>query len=327
MSTAIIKKVEENVIIEIEKACQDCSLATLQKLSPIRRTLALANGMQTIRKHLTGPLMQDIMALANTPLGFLTDRKPGAVDKNGKEVKPYGEGVIRDAVIEGMLRGASIIGNEMNVLVGRCYLTKAYFERAVREWPGLTHLEVSEGVPTRTTSASHVLVSMRATWRLNGVPQELQCAHTSEGDYRIPVVENAGMGADAVLGKARRKFFAKIFARLTGSDWIAEQADMDAPTLEGESVAKLEDPVEPEAAQEAAAEPEKPAEPTAAQALFRGIQAILEAKEQISDVDEYQKAAAALLTTDEDQLTLMEWCDWRREQIRDARGPRSNGKD
>jgi len=324
MSTAIIKKVDENVIIEIEQACQDCSLATLQKLSPIRRTLALANGMQTIRKHLVGPLMADIMALANTPLGFLTDRKPGQKDKEGKEIKPYAESTIRDAVIEGMLRGASIIGNEINVLVGRCYLTKAYFERAVREWPGLTDLAVTEGVPTRTSSGNHVLVPMSATWKLHGISQELRCVHTSDGDNRIPVVENAGMGVDAVLGKARRKFFAKIFARLTGSDWIAEQADIDVPALEGETVAtqRIEAPAEPEKQE------------TASAVLFRGIEGVLAGLEQLKDVDQYQANAATLLRegrsgteVDDDLAKLNEWCEWRRTAIRETRGERSNGKE
>jgi hypothetical protein len=317
MSTAIIKKVDENVIIEIEQACQDCSLAKLQILSPIRRTLALANGMQTIRKHLTGPLMQDIMALANTPLGFLTDRKPGTKNKDGKEVAPYSEGVIRDCVIEGMLRGASIIGNELNVIAGRCYLTKSYFERQVREWPGLTDLAVTPGVPTRTSSANHVLVPMRATWKLNGVAQELRCEHATDGDTRIPVVENAGMGADAVLGKAQRKFFARIYARLTGSDWVSEQADAEESTIEVQSVVNSEAP----------AEPEKTPEATPSQVLFRGIQAILDGLEQLTDVDKYQANAAALLSEDDDLARLDACCNERREAIRNGRGERSNGKD
>jgi len=317
MSTAIIKKVDENVIIEIEQACERCNLARLQTLSPIRRTLELAGGMQAIRKHLTGPLMADIRALADTPLGFMTDRGPGSTGKDGKPLKPYEDDVIRDVVIEGMLRGASIIGNELNVIARRCYLTKQYFERQVREWPGLTELSVVEGVPSTNTSVGGALVPMRATWKLNGVPGELICEHTSAGDFRIPVRVNAGMGVDATFGKAKRKFFAKIFARITGSQWIAEQAELDAPTIDVQPVAELGPPVEPQ----------RPAEPTPEPNIFQAIEAILSGLEQITDVNEYQQAAAALLKTDEDQITLIEWCDWRREQIRDSRGQRANGKE
>lgn len=318
MSTELMR-VDEKTVVAIEEACEQCNLAKLATLSPIRRTLVLAKGMQAIRNHLTGPVMKDIMALANTPLGFLTDRKPGQRDKHGKEVTPYSEAVIRDCVVEGMLRGASIIGNEMNVLVGRCYLTKAYFERAVREWPGLTHLAITEGVPMRTTSSKYVLVPMRASWQLNGVPQELRCEHTSEVDSRIPVIENEGMAADAVLGKAKRKLFAKIFARLAGSEWIAEQAELDGDAVDVEST--------PVATEEAAVEPENTQAPTPAEELFRGIEAILTGLEQITDVDQYQANAAALLTDDDDLAKLNEWCEWRRAAIREGRGTRSNGKE
>lgn len=318
MSTELIT-IDEKTVIAIEEACEQCNLAKLATLSPLRRTLALARGMHIIRSQLVGPVMKDIMALANTPLGFLTDRTPGQKDKNGKELTPYSENVIRDAVVEGMLRGASIIGNEMNVLFGRCYLTRAYFERVVREWPGLTHLAITEGVPMRTTSSKYVLVPMRASWQLNGVPQELRCEHTSEVDSRIPVIENEGMAADAVLGKAKRKLFAKIFARLAGSEWIAEQAEMEGDAVDVEYT--------PVATEEAAVEPENTQAPTPAEELFRGIEAILTGLEQITDVDQYQASAAALLTDDDDLAKLNEWCEWRRAAIREGRGTRSNGKE
>lgn len=305
-----LAKVSEGTIIEIEKACQDCSLVALQKMSPIRRTLALANGMQTIRRCLTGPLMADIMALANTPLGFLTDRKPGATNREGKEMKTYPEPVIRDCVIEGMLRGASIVGNEINVIAGRCYLTKAYFERAVREWPGISDLAVTDGVPVRTTASRHVLVPMRAEWRLNGGAHTLRCEATSDGDFRIPVVENEGMGIDAVLGKARRKLFAKIFAWLTGSEWVAEQAELET--------------LEPEPAKHVAvlaAPDEKPPE-----SLPANIAETLTAIEQLTEVDDCESGLAVALTSQELIATLREWCDWRRDEIRASRGQNANPK-
>jgi len=321
MSTELIKA-DEKTIIAIEEACEQCNLARLATLSPIRRTLALANGMQLIRKHLVGPLMKDIMALANTPLGFMTDRPPGATDREGKPLKPYSEDVIRDCVIEGMLRGASIVGNEINVLAFRCYLTKNYFERAVREWPGLTDFALREGVPVLSSSAGGALVAMSATWKLNGVQQQLRCDHGSDGDFRIPVRVNSGMGADAILGKAKRKFCARVYAMLTGSSWIAEQADMDGSTVEGEAVAGNL----PEPAAEASTAAPAAEEETAAEILFRGIETILLGMEQISDVDQYQANAAGLLKEEDDLAKLNEWCEWRRTAIRESRGPKSNGK-
>jgi hypothetical protein len=319
MSTEL-SKVDEATITAIETACERCSLARLQTLSPIRRTLELATGMQAIRKHLQGPLMRDIGGLANTALGFMTDRRPGTKDKSGRDVRPYDEDTIRDVVIEGMLRGASVIGNEINVIASRCYLTRQYFERQLREWPGLTELRVTEGVPTLSSAAGGALVPMRASWKLHGQPDELICDRDSAGDFRIPVRVNEAMGVDAILGKARRKLYAKIFARISGSTWIVEQEHFDAPVIDIETTA--------EPAIDAVSEPvsnhgtNSPADETAA--FFRNIGPTLQALEQISDVDTFEQGAAALLTTDEDRFTLKEWCDCRREEIRESRGNRSS---
>lgn len=306
MTTNVIT-VDDKTIDAIEAACEQCSLSKLAQMGSLKRTMVLANGMQTMRKHLTDKLMADIAGLANTPLGYMTDRR------EGKDT-PYSNAAIRDVIIEGMLRGASVIGNEINIIAGRCYLTKQYFERMLRDWPGLTELRVREGVPVRAGDGA--LVPMTATWKLNGVPDTLECEKEAGGDYRIPVRVNAQMGVDAMLGKARRKLFAKIFARVSGSSWVADQADME-PAIDVDSVAApvvaLEAP-QPEEVDETARE------------LFRGIEATLQGLENVSDVDAYESSASAVLTTDDDKMTLKEWCDNRREQIRESRGQRANGK-
>jgi hypothetical protein len=161
--------------------------------------------------------------------------------------KPYPEAVIRDALVEGMLRGARPVGNEINVIGGNCYLTREFFERRLRELDGLTDLEIEEGVPA-TAGERGALVEMHATWRLHGRPMRLDCAKSEDRDTRIPVRMNAGMGADAVLGKARRKLLARIYARCTGSEWA--QAEAEADVVDGEVVTPVEPQVERLAAPE-----------------------------------------------------------------------------
>jgi hypothetical protein len=200
-----IAQVPTGAVAEIETALAQCSAQQLAGLSPISRTLRLAEGMETLRKNLQGDLLANIKALANTKLGFLTDRPPGSD-------KTYADWQIRDCCIEAMIRGASVIGNEFNIIAGTCYLTKEFFERALREWPGLSHLRLLEGVPTTATAGC--LVPYHASWEVYGVPDELHCDHNSDGDFRIPVRVNAGMGVDAILGKAKRKMLARIFSRL-----------------------------------------------------------------------------------------------------------------
>lgn len=310
--------VDDKTIAVLESAIESCSLSKLQTQTPLRRTLTLAKGMQVMRKSLQGPMFDDIKQLANTPLGFLTDRPPGTKDKNGKELT-YHDATLRDAVIEGMLRGASVIGNEINVLAGRCYLTRQYFERQLREWPGLSELRITEGVPTTATNGEGAVVGMRATWKLNGHSDELICDKTVDGDTRIAVRVNRHMGVDGILGKARRKLFARIFARITGSQWATEQADTDGEVIDQPTAdEQVDGDTTADSTDASSAGDEHP--------IFTGIEGVLAGLQTLADVHEFQGQATALLKTDEDLAKLAEWCDWRREQIRDTRGQRSNGK-
>lgn len=71
----------------IETALSECSPAALAGLSPIARTLQLARGMDALRRNLAGPLLENILALKDTPLGYVTDRKPGTTDDIGKATR------------------------------------------------------------------------------------------------------------------------------------------------------------------------------------------------------------------------------------------------
>jgi hypothetical protein len=213
----------------------------------MERTITLAESMALMRLHFRGDILERVKGLQNTALGFLTDRPD--------QTKAYPDDVVRDAVIEAMLRGAQPIGNEFNIISGRCYLTRQYFERQVRQFPGLTKLRVTFGVPQTAQNQGGALVPCTATWELNGQPERIDCTESDGLDKRIAVRVNAGMGVDAILGKATRKLYARIFQRVTGSDWV----DVDAePAVEVEPVIE-EPPFDQEAsfALEAATESEK----------------------------------------------------------------------
>jgi hypothetical protein len=90
------------------------------------------------------------------------------------------------------------------------------------------------------------LVPYRASWKLNGKPDELNCiVWTDEDgvvhDDRIPVRVNSGQIIDATMGKAKKKMKQRIWARITG----VRESYSDAIDTEGEVV------------QEAAAEDKK----------------------------------------------------------------------
>src|SRR5262249_34743664 len=139
-------------------------------------------------------------------LGFQTDK-----DQQGG----YAEPAVKEALVEAMLLGVFPVGGEFAIISGRVYITRQGFERLVREIDGLTDLEVVPGVPAQHNGETCVGVAAR--WRCRGVPCEL-----SDGDGKVgrvfPVRINKAMGVDAVIGKAKRKALAAIYAQVLGSE-------------------------------------------------------------------------------------------------------------
>ena len=172
-------------------------------------TIALAQAMTELRALMTPDVMGRIMPLMNTPLGFLTDRNPlvRAKNKDGSDVQPYSQEVVRDCVIEGALRGFNVVGNEMNIIASRWYGAKAGFERIVRTFPGIANYVDSFEVP-RLAEKGGAVVACWAEWSLNGNKQRI--------DRKFAVKGDSYSSADAYLGKAQRKLAAAVYAKLSG---------------------------------------------------------------------------------------------------------------
>jgi len=211
----------------ITKAVESCSIETIQSLPPIQRAIQLATGMQMMRAALTDEVVQRVfMPLQGSKLGFRTDK-----DTQGG----YPLQVVRDVATEAMIRGFQLVGNEVNIIAGNFYATKEGFERKVAEFPGLTQLELDVGVPH--VKEGGALVPYYATWLLNGVPGGLVCDQVKVGeqvvDRRIPIRVNERMGIDAILGKAKRKFCARVYERLSGQRVPETDEDLDAIPTDG----------------------------------------------------------------------------------------------
>lgn len=229
-STALVRAKEQ-----IQLALQDCTIEQIVKLDDVDQALRLSEGMAAMRAALTDDVVERLfMPLMGSPLGFQTDRD------NSDKFPPYTIGVVRDCVIEAMIRGFRPVGNEFNIISKRAYFTLNGFRRKVREYPGLTDLELTPGVP-RTMDAG-ALVPYTAKWRLDGAPMQLVCdaIKREDGtveDTRIPVRVNAGMGPDGILGKARRKVLALVLDRISGSTWETPDADIgDVVDVQGTEV-------------------------------------------------------------------------------------------
>ena len=212
MSTALTIAVDDKTMEAIESIASQCSLEALAEAGAYKRTFLMAAGINALRRTITDKMVDELMNLQGTSLGFKTDK-----DTSGG----YSRDVVKECAIEVVLRGGYWVGNEFNIIAGGSYLTKNFFARKVREFPGLTDLRLCPGVPVAFGDKT-CLVPYVATWLLNGKPDSVERKLTKiasgDLDERISVRVNSMMGPDAVLGKAERKILAAVYKRLTGSD-------------------------------------------------------------------------------------------------------------
>lgn len=187
--------------------------------------LQVAQAMGDLRTMLTPEIMQPIMQLMDTDLGFRTDKDPKQLDRNGKPNIPYHVDVVRDVVIEAKLRGFHTIGNEFNIIAGRMYAAKNGFRRKLtdgKSFPGLTGFRDTYEVP-RIVGEKGAIVKCKATWTLNGSPD------SAEFEFAIKV--NSFMGADAIVGKAERKLCKRVHDLISGVH--TPDGDMDDTDIAG----------------------------------------------------------------------------------------------
>jgi len=160
--------------------------------------IALAIAIVDMRTALTDEIMRPIMALMNTDLGFRCD-------------KDYDIATVRDVVIEAKMRGFRIVGNEFNIIAKRFYAAQKGFRRKLTDgftFRGLSDLRDEYSVPAIT--GDKATVKAKATWKINGEPD------SCEQEFAIRV--NAGMGSDAVIGKAERKLLKRVHDIISGAN-------------------------------------------------------------------------------------------------------------
>lgn len=212
MGTDMVKA--SNVALAAKKIDEIAAQAPglMQGTGSFAGALALAQGITDLRNALTPEVMAPIMALQNTPLGFRTDRDDG-----------YPVAVVREVFIEATMRGFRPCGNEFNIIASRFYAAKDGLWRKVTQWPDLTHFRDTFDIPRVAPGGDGAIVNAKATWKLEGVDETL------EQPFAIRV--NKGQGADAILGKAQRKLYARVLARISG--WVlpdGEVGDDPAPS-------------------------------------------------------------------------------------------------
>lgn len=208
----------------------ESGLACVDLKAGFRRAMITAVCVNRLRGALTPLAMQPIMELQNSALGFRTDK-----EKEGG----YSEEVVKDCLIEAVMNGLLPCGNQFNIISRRMYVTKEGFTYLLDQ-AGVKYT-IDQAVPSGKTGGAIVETDIR--WEYAG--------EKGEKHLSIPVRVNAGMGADAILGKADRKAKCWLYNNLrhtTLSDGEASEmrvvspAAVESPRL----VANSEDPNFPE---------------------------------------------------------------------------------
>lgn len=221
--TVAVRPLDEVAIQEIQDLADSHAVQALKDFQPLQRALKQAAGIKALREAIQ-PLMASLEPLMGTPLGFDTDRGPNKKDKT-----PYPMETVRDIIVEALLRGLSLTGNEFTCLVGKCYTNLNGYKRLVEtKLPGLTDLEIATSPPY--VKAGHTCVLCRAAWKLNGNAMCLR-DHRSNPSVEFAIPTHAGTGADAIIGKARRRIYKGIWELCTGSVFTEPTVDEEVPAL------------------------------------------------------------------------------------------------
>lgn len=246
----------EQRVERLDELAQQYGAALAVTESPFKSALTLARAMGELRELLTPEVMAPIMALMNSPLGFLTDRT-GRANWKGETKPLYSVETVRDCVIEATLRGFSVVGNEMNIIADRFYAAKAGLSRRVKQIPTLSEYKDGIGIPKVQVSDDEgkrkrtgALVTCWATWKIHGIPDRIDREFAVKGDDYAT--------ADSYVGKAQRKLYAAVLERITGQS--IPEGEVGEEPLAGEMKEAQAKVVEKPNLKKEAPQPETPPE-------------------------------------------------------------------
>ena len=166
-------------------------------LSGIALSLAKTSVVQELNKYISSDIMSPIMQMQNKKYGFKTDSKTG-----------YSQEVVKDCIIEALLRGLEPTGNEFNIIGGNMYSTK----------------EGCAGVLARKLNCATELVygisKKDTTTNITSIDVEIIWFYDNKKDSKVltfPVKVYEGVTTEeAIRGKAERKALAWLIKKITG---------------------------------------------------------------------------------------------------------------
>ena len=177
----------------------------------VKRTIAMATGLVAIRDSMGDDVLATLSALQNSPMGFRTDSSKG-----------YPAEVLRDCCTHALLHGAYLVDDEFQIIAGQCYLGQKFYMRKLREYPGVSDVQVDVEIPTVGSQLEGqkgnwvMLVGGYASCNVDGKKVEVYARKDPKfGDSRIAVTA-FNRGIDMAQGKAKKRLYQKLYERVAG---------------------------------------------------------------------------------------------------------------
>lgn len=229
----------EQVGTQIDNIVEKCLPITSKQAQGFNEALILAEGIKSMRDLFLNNqgIQANVEAMANTSLGFMTDRSPDIIKANNakgkKALTPYTYDQIAECCIEAMLQGYRITGNEFNIISGRFYPAKNGKYRKIIENETVSNFFFTTTSPIFSTeqrmnyskvdNVQVAKVQCFATWTQDETNVRLGY---DDDKLVFKIKANAFMGDDGIVGKALSKLFSRVLMRIEGYI-LPETTDID----------------------------------------------------------------------------------------------------
>lgn len=187
-----------------------------QTWTDLQKSITLGKAIVELNRLVDGEMLDNIIALRGTKLGFRTDR-----DKKGE---PYSREVVKKCVIQALIIGLSPMGNQMNIYGGELYCTLEGYTALNGRISDLVYtFEV--GIPRIIDDGSFLGadVSVRLDWVFNNGNHKKDLTFRIKGD-RDKFGKHC-TGIDSYMSKGERR--AKKWLYFNCASGIALPTDDD----------------------------------------------------------------------------------------------------
>ena len=187
--------------------------------NPLEDCIKQAALINAVTRWITQPEIQKmVLTLMDSPMGFITDRR--------QKTDKYPPTVVIACITQGMMAGARITGNEINIIAENAYLTKQFYSRKIDEFDNgifkvvaknmeLSEFEISGNM---VSTEACVKYTIRALKPMDGMKE----GQSKELDFmrhiQMRIKSEKYDTPDGWEGKAERKIYKKLYTYLSGID-------------------------------------------------------------------------------------------------------------